>query len=194
MEAVKQLFNRTTISIVISSIISFIIGLIMVINPNLSLETIGIIVGIYIIVHGVALIILDIKASMYYVPFDGIMSGILSIVIGSLLLAMPKLLATILTIALGIWVIISSVNAIKMVLAIRKEEPNWIIILLLGILDIIAGLVILFNPFASSLSIAMIAGIIIMVHSVINVFDMLVIKKNVKTISKAIESSIKEVK
>ena len=188
----KDIFKKVTISIICSSIIAFIIGLILVINPSMSLETIGIMVGIYIIIHGVSLIVLDFKAIKYCIPFDGIMSGLLSIVLGVLLIAMPNILSTAFGIALGIWVILSSVNTIKMSLAIRNVSTVWVLLLLLGILDLVAGIIILFNPFASSLSATMLGGIIIMAHSVITIIDMIVIKKNVKEISKVVENSIKE--
>ena len=55
----KELFKRTTTSIILSSIAAFIIGLIMAVVPNLSLQVIGITIGIYAIVHGITLITLN---------------------------------------------------------------------------------------------------------------------------------------
>lgn len=164
----------------------------MVINPNLSLSAIGIIVGIYIIIHGIALIALDYLVGKFFTPFEGIMSGVLSIFLGILLIAMPGVLSVILTIALGVWIILSSVNIIKMSITIKEVDSNWFILLLLGILDLIVGAIVLFNPFVSSLSITMFAGIIIMIHSAINIIDMIIIKNNAKGIAKAIEKTFKE--
>ena len=190
----KELFKRTTTSIIISSVIAFIIGLIMAVVPNISLQVIGIIVGIYIIVHGIALIALDFMAHNIYIPFYGIMTGILSIIVGILLIAMPNALSTIFVIALGIWIILSSVNIISISITTRKGVSNWYLWLLLGIIDLICGIIILFNPFASSISIVVLGGIIIMVHSVITIVDMIMIKKDVKEVSKAIEATLKEAK
>lgn len=188
----KEVFKKTTISIICSSIIAFIIGLIMVVNPDISLKTIGIIVGIYFIVHGIALLVLNYKVSAYFVPMDGIMSGLLSVILGIVLIAMPKILSAALALALGVWIILSSINMIKMAVVI-KEEASWILFLFLGLVDLIAGIIILFNPFITALSLTVLAGIVIMVHAIINIIDMIVIKKNVKTITKAIENTIKEI-
>lgn len=187
----KELFKKTTISIILSSIAAFIIGLIMVIAPNLSLEAIGLIIGIYIIVHGIILLALSFTASMVYVPFFGIVTGLLSIVLGIIPIAMPGVLSTILAIALGIWIILSSVNIISIAIAVRKKYPSWFLLFLLGIVDLAAGIIILFNPFAASLSIIVLGGIVIMVHSVISIVDMCIIRKNVKDIAKALEPSTK---
>lgn len=190
----RELFKKTAMSIILSSIVAFIIGLIMVVAPGISLRTIGIVVGIYIIVHGVALIALPFVSRIIYNPFFGIVSGLLSIILGIILLAMPNILSTIFAIALGIWIILSSVDIISMAIVSRKEYSSWGLLLLLGIIDLVCGVIILFNPFASSISIVVLGGIIIMVHSIINIADMIVIKKNVKDIAKAIESSFKEPK
>lgn len=190
----KDLFKRTTSSIIVSSIIAFIIGLVMAVVPKLSLEAISIAVGIYIIIHGIVLIVLDFMAHNVYVPFNGIITGILSVIVGVILIAMPNILTTIFAIALGIWIILSSVNIISIAVNVRKGVPNWYLWLLLGIIDLICGVIVLFNPFASSLSIVILGGIVIMVHSVITIIDMIMIRKDAKEVSKALEANFKELK
>ena len=190
----KELFKRTTTSIILSSIAAFIIGLIMAVVPNLSLQVIGIPIGIYVIVHGITLITLNFVAHNVYVPFYGIASGILSIIVGLILVAMPNILSVIFAIALGIWIILSSVNVISIAVTVKKTVPNWSLWLLLGIIDLICGIIILFNPFASSLSIVVIGGIIIMIHSIISIIGMIMLKKNIKEVAKALEAASKNIR
>lgn len=188
----KEVFKRATTVMICLSVIAFIIGLIMTVYPGLSINTIGIIVGIYIMIHGITLVALDFKSNLSYVPFDGIVSGILFILLGIVLIIMPGILSVILTIALGIWIILSSVSAIRLSLVVKSKDSNWILILLFGIIDLIAGIIILFNPLASVISITILSGITIMFHSVINIIDMIVIKKNINTLTKEVENSMKK--
>ena len=167
MKEIKEIFKRTTNSVICSSILAIIVGIILVVSPDMSIKTISMIAAIYIIIHGVLLVVLDIKAAKYYVPFDGLLTGIISIILGVVLLGRPNILSTIFTIAIGIWITLSSINIIKL------------------------SLIVIFNPFEASLSIAVFAGLMIIAHSVINIVDMLVIKKEVKNISKAIENQLK---
>lgn len=190
----KELFKKITTSILVLSIIAFIIGLIMVIVPNVSLQIIGITFGIFAIIFGVVLITLNFMVHIIYIPFFGIVSGILSIIIGIMLIAMPGILPTIFGIALGIWVILSSVNIISMAITIKNGVSNWVWLLLLGIVDLICGIIILFNPLASSLSIVVLSGIVIMIHSAVTIVDMIMIKNDAKDIAKAIEANLKELK
>ena len=189
----KDMFKKTTNSIICSSIIAFIIGLIMVISPDMTIKTLGIIMSIYFILHGLVLIILDITSDEYYVPYDSLLSGILSVIVGIVLIGKPDVLATIYTIAIGVWIALSSINSLEMAMALRKEDSPWVVLLLLGIIDLIVGVLVALNPFAASLSITVFAGIMIMIHSVINIICMIVIKKDAKKISKAIEKRLKEI-
>ena len=190
----KDLFKRTTTSIIISSVIAFILGLIMAVVPNVSLQAMSIVIGIFMIMYGVALMVLDFMAHHVYIPFYGIMSGLLSIIAGIILIAMPNVLSVVFAIALGIWIILSSVNVISISLTVRGKVQNWYLWLLLGIIDLICGVIILFNPFASSISIVVLGGIIIMVHSVITIVDMIMIKNDAKELSKALEEVVKTTK
>ena len=190
----KDLFKRTTTSILISSVVAFILGLLMAVIPNISLQVMGIVFGIYIIVHGVTLIALDFMVHNIYIPFHGILSGILSIIVGLVLVAMPNILSTVFAIALGIWIVLSSANTISISIAVRKGVPNWYLWLILGIIDMICGIIILFNPFASSISIVILGGIIMMIHAAIVFIDTLMVKKDVKEIAKALEESYKAAK
>ena len=190
----KERFLKTTTSIIISSIIAFIIGLIMVAVPGISLRAIGITIGIFVIIYGIVLIALDFGVNRAYVPFYGIRSGILSIIVGLILIAMPNILPTVFAIALGIWIILSSINVISIAVAVKERVANWYLCLLLGIIDLVAGIIILFNPFESSISVVVLGGIIIMVHSLITIADTVMIRKDVKEVAKAIEANFKESK
>lgn len=190
----KEFFRKTTTSIIVSSVIAFIIGLIMAVVPKMSLDVMGIVLGVYIMIHGITLIGLNFATHSVYVPFYGIMSGLLSIIVGTLLVAMPNIMSTIFAIALGIWIILSSINVISIAITVKQRVSNWGLWLLLGVIDLICGIIILFNPFASSISIVMLGGIIIMIHSVISIVDMIMIRNDAKEVEKALEGAFKDLK
>ena len=190
----KDLFKRITTSVLLLSILAFVIGLLMVVVPNASLQVIGITFGIFAILFGVVLIALDFALNNIYIPFFGILSGVLSVIVGTVLIAMPGILPTVFGIVLGIWIILSSVNIISIAIAVRKGFSKWGLLLLLGIIDLVSGIIVLFNPFASSLSIVVLSGIVIMIHSAVTIVDMIMLKSDVKEIAKAYEESLKELK
>lgn len=188
----KQYFKNLTTSVLVSSIVAFIIGLMMVIIPDISLQAISIVFGIYVMIHGCALIVLNFMAHRIYIPFHGIMSGLLSIVVGIILVTMPNVLSTIFAITLGLWIILSSVNTISLSISVKDAVKDWYLWLILGIVDLICGFIILFNPFASSISVVVLGGIIIMIHSVLSIAGIIMIKKDAKNIAKELEAKLKE--
>lgn len=187
----KEIFKKTTNSIIFSSIIAIIVGLILIFYPSISLKTMGIIAAIYIIVYGIILIILDVKAYKYYIPFDGMLPGILSVVLGIILICKPSILSIVFAFAIGVWIILTSINSLKLALALKDEETPWILLLILGILDLILGVIVIFNPFEASLTLSIFIGIMLLVHAIIDIVDMIIIKKDVKRISNAFEKRIK---
>ena len=186
----RDIFNKTTNSIIISNLVLCIIGLIVALNPNFSINTVGVIAAIYLMLHGLFLIIVDLKISKFYIPFDGIIPGILSIIFGILLLMKPDSLAYILTISLGIWICLSSMTIIKLSIAIKGDDSFWLLLFLLGLVDLIAGVLVIINPFDVSVSIAVFIGIMVIIHSILNIIDMLVIKRDVKKITKVLENKL----
>lgn len=188
----KERFNQTINSIIISSVLAFIIGLIMAVFPKISIETISMLVSAYIITQGIVLIYLDIKAAKYFIPFDGLLIGIVSILMGIILICKPEILPLVFAIVIGIWMISSSINNIKIGLTLSKTPLPWIQIVLLGFLDLIVGLIMIFNPFEATVSLTLFAGIMLMIYSVINIIDMIIIKKDIEKIIKALSSKIKE--
>ena len=189
----KEKFNEATNYVIVLSILTFVIGLTMSFFPAESIATIGIIAAIYFIAHGCVLIYLDFKASKYHIPIDGIFSGIISILMGLVLLFYPIGTQAIFAMVVGIWIILSSINLIKTASKLSKTKLPWGRMLALGILDLILGILVVFNPFASMISLTLFAGIVIMVHSVINVIDMVIIKKDVKNFSEELKKKVKEI-
>lgn len=79
------------------------------------------------------------------------------------------------------WIIVSSANNIKVAYFFRnvKAFPSTLMTIL-GILDIILGCLVILNPFEASIALTLYLGIILIVHSIFNIVDMIILKKNVK--------------
>ncbi len=189
----KERFYETIESIIISSLIAFIVGLIMIIFPQLSIETFGIVVAVCIILFGISFIYLDIKTISYYFPFEGFITGTLSILLGVYLLCKPSVVPVMLTIVIGIWMIITSINYIKMALKLSRTKLPWIQILILGILDLIVGFIVILNPFEATVSLTLFVGIMLIIHSIITIIDVLIIRRDVKEISLILDKKLKEI-
>ena len=190
----KKIFNRITNTALLTSILAIIIGLVFIVYPDMTLETLGIVGAIYLIVNGIAMIVLELKLSKVYVPFESMINGVLSIILGIVLFAYPNSASILLTIAFGIWIIVSSINNIKIALFLRKIEsfPTALMILF-SILEIILGVLVIVNPFEASITLTLYLGIVLIVNSVFNIVDVLILKKNIKGKEKAIKEILSKI-
>ena len=60
--------------------------------------------------------------------------------------------------------------------------------LIIGIIDLLAGLVIIINPFEASISLTIFIGIMLIVHAICNITDIFTLKMNIRKIKKYLEN------
>ena len=182
----KSIVKHVTNFILLLSVLAILLGIVLIARPGMSLVALGVAVAAFLIVQGIVLIILDIKAWALYVPFHGMLQGILSVILGILLAKDPGSIAVYIGVVVGIWIIVSSFEGIRFAFALRWTGAPWGLMILMSIVDIIIGGLILYSPILSSLSMTIGVGVVLIVHSAINIVYMCVIKKNAKDVEKMI--------
>ena len=176
-----------TISL-ITSIVFIILGLVLVLFTKLSLDIIGYIVAILLIINGILNVTDDYKQFKVFYFFDGFTSGLLSIIFGIIIIANPDYVALIMPIMIGLWFIIASTFKLRMALALKdSSKTNCILPYILSILTIIMGLCIIFNPELGSLGISRIIGFLVILYGISDVIVVFIFKKNLKAIAKVFE-------
>ena len=184
----RNKFNKLMTISLITSIIFIILGLILILFTKLSLDLIGYIVAVLLIINGVLNVTDDYKQFKVFYFFDGFTSGLLSIIFGIIIIANPNYIAMIMPIMIGLWFIISSTFKLRMALALKDStKTGWILPYILSILTIIMGLCLIFNPGIGTLSIVQVIGFITILYGICDVIDVLIFKKNIKAIAKVFE-------
>lgn len=184
----KQIINKFTNSVIIVSIISIILGILFIIYPDISIKTIGLIIAIYMIIHGIILCIFDFQTRKLFYPVDNLFIGLISIILGVIIILKPTNLTTLLTIILGVYILSNSITNIRIAIDLKEEDIPWTMMLLIGILDLIAGIIIIINPFEASISLTIFIGIMLIVHAICNIIDITTLKLNIKKIKKYLEN------
>lgn len=185
---IKKLNKLLTSSIIIS-LLFLIIGLIIIIYPENSIKVLSILLAIFLIINGLYLIIIgaDIR-NIFFIDFFP--TGILSLLLGILMILYPNTLSIIIPITLGIWFIWISIFKLRLSISLKNiDEPAWILTIITSILSIICGLILIFNPISSSIAITMFTGAIIIIYAISDLIDMIVFKKNVNKIVKHFKKS-----
>lgn len=188
----KVLKGLSTFAIVLS-LLSLVFGIILMNYPHISLVVLDIIVGSYLVVQGIMMIVLGIRALIKRVPFEGILSGVLSLILGVLFLENPAGFAEFIGIVLGIWLIVHSINNIRLAINMRGNGAPWVLLIIINAIAILAGASIIYSPIFSSITFTMALGIILIIDSVINVIEMIVVKKFIKVAGDDIEAELEAV-
>lgn len=182
-----------TITVICFSLLGILLGICLIIKPDLSIQTIGILTGIMLIAFGASLIFVDIRAHEYYLPFEGFLPGVVNIILGILLFKNPADFGPWLSFSVGAWVIISSVNDIRMAFNLRHMNIPWILIVIINVVNICAGFFMFYNPQLSSMSIVTAMGIVMIVSSVIRMVDMFMIRSDIEEVEKQIRYRYNEI-
>ena len=187
----KTIFNKITNSVIALSVLAILFAVVLIVYPGFSLLALGCVVAVYLIAHGITLIYIGYKARKLYIPYDGAMQGVLYVLLGILLAANPESLAIYIGISVGLWIIVSSINNIKIDVSLKGTGAPWVLMTVLNIIDIIIGVAVLLTPVLSSVSLTVALGCVIIVHSVIHIINMISVKQNVKNLEKAIMEKIR---
>lgn len=188
---IKKLNSFINSSICIS-IMFIIIGIIMVIMPKMSLEILGVILSVILIINGIILMITDIKLNNNFIPVDMLPASMLSILLGIMILIYPNILSIIIPLILGTWFIMTSIFKIRLTLYLSKiKNTPWILLMLISILSIVCGFILILNPIDSSVAITLFIGIIIIVYAISDIINMIVLKRNIKNLTKYFKENIK---
>ena len=196
-------FNGITNSIIALSCLAILSGIALVVWPGLSLWTLAIIVGIYFVVHGIIEITYGYYSNKYMLPYDGVTHGLLSVILGIISIVifamepekLTAYLATVLGIGLGVWVILSSLDDIKVALTLKKvPKTPWSLILVLSILNIIFGLLIIVMPIFTTGFMIIMIGCVLIANGIIRLVDTICLKKKANSLKKAINKNTDQVK
>lgn len=172
----------------LTSIVFIIIGIMLLVFTKVSLEIIAYAFAIVLIINGAFSIIDDYKQFKIFYFFDGFTSGLISIILGIIIISNQNYFAILIPMVIGLWFILSSTFKLRMALALKDaNSKNWLLTYVLSLLTIICGLCLIFNPEVASLTLTKVVGAVSIVYSVCDIIDSIIFKKNVKAIAKIFE-------
>lgn len=190
----KKNFNKIFLTSIITSILFIAFGIFLLIKPDTTLKIISYTIGIIMLLLGAFSFSKYISEKEKSINFN-LIYAVICIVMGLVLILNPTALATIIPFILGFWIIINSVIKMQYALELRNNENSaWVLTLVISLLILIWGLVFVFNPFAGAMAITQMIGIFIIIYSVLDLVDSVIIHKNVKDICKTIKKEIKTTK
>ena len=165
---------------ILTSIILAILGLIIIFNPDTTMQFISTILGIIFIVIGI------IKIANYFISrgnstlfANDISWGLVAVILGLVTIVYSSTIESIFRIMIGIWIIYSGFTRFS--LSFKLKEVNdkvWAFMLVLAVLMVIGGLYVTFYPGALIVTL----GVIILIYAVMDLIEGFIFMKNMKNL------------
>lgn len=180
--SIQSKFDRMLLYSLITSVITGILGLVLLFLPKTTNKVVGILVGIIFLISGV-------NAIYKYFHRDGaklyslnLVFGIIYSILGVVIILYPFSVMSFVTICLGLYLIVSGAMKINYGFWLKKgNEESWLITIATGILLIIFGIMVMFNPFVT-LTLTKLVGIFLIIVAILDITDTILFKKRAKEI------------
>lgn len=178
----EQFLKKMGWTSIITSLSFAVIGLIIAYNPNATFTIISYLIGIAFILFGIMKVIEYFKMKGSYDLYNyELVYGIITILLGVVVIVWSGMIETLLRIFVGIWIIYSGAMRLGLALKVQKLDSDsrvWAVILLIAVAMLLCGIYIIANPG----TVIMTIGIIMVIYAVMDIIEEVIFLKKVKNI------------
>ncbi len=175
---------------ILESLAIAILGVFLIAWPDSAVQVISYVAGVFFIIKGAYQIILYfmVKGQNDFLN-NGLLSGVISLLVGIAVLVMGEELATVFRIVIGIWMIYESLVRINTAIKLHAAKIEaWKYIIILAICMLLIGVFITFNSGA----VVTLIGWMMIVTGVIGIINDFTFMQYVNEIAKALNDSTKD--
>lgn len=155
---------------IIVSAIMILLGILMIIMPETSVSVIGTVCSIFMIIVGVIKLIGYFSKDLFRLAFQyDLIFSILLIILGAVMLLHPENLIKVICVVIGISILADGLIKIKTAMDSKTFGLKyWWLILAAAIISCVIGAFLLFRPFESAVTVAIIIGISLVADGAMN--------------------------
>jgi len=180
--SIDNMYNRMIIYTLLVALATIIVGIVLFFLPAATNKVVGVIIGILFLITGLNTIYKYFHRDGAKLYSLNLVFGILYTLLGVVIIIYPFTVLEFVTVCLGLYIIINGANKINYALWLKKgNEESWLIALVTGIMLIVIGLLVVFNPFVS-LTLTKLVGAFLMITGILDFTDTLLFRKRSKEI------------
>ena len=181
-KSIEHVYNKMVIFSIISAIITIIVGIVLLFLPNLSNKVVGIITGVIFIIFGMTTAYKYLKRDGAKIYSLNLVFAILYLLLGLVIIIFPFSVIEFVTVCLGLFLVVNGATEINYGLWLKRGGSKaWLVTLVAGILLVILGIMIVFNPF-TAFALTQITGAFLIISGIINLSDAITFKTKAKEI------------
>lgn len=185
-----KLLKRLKTNILISALLCILLGIVLVIWPDLSMQIVCTAVGAVLLIGG------GVRLAEYFSARDGsvyaqmnLIMGIILAVVGIWILLQPDKVLAIIPIIVGIVIILHGVNNLRQAVTLCREQyDKWWVALILGLLTVGFGVLLVYNPFEALDAAVMVIGISLIYDGISDIWIVSRIYRTAKMLNQEAEA------
>lgn len=165
-----ELIRKAKSAYIAMSVIMLILGLALVIWPEISLSVLCLTVGIVLLIFGVVKLIGYFSKDLYRLAFQfDLALGIFTLIFGIILIIHPANIVMLLPVIMGVLILLDGVFKIQTAMDARRfGMERWWAIMFLAVVTAIFGLLLVIRPFEGAVAVMVLLGITLMVDGIQN--------------------------
>jgi uncharacterized membrane protein HdeD (DUF308 family) len=163
--------DKSWIIMLVGAVVTFVLGLIVVIWPHATLTVVSVLFGIQLLVLGIIGLIAGFTGSgdSGGIRVADVVLGLLGILVGLYLIRHLTVTVTLLAILLGLFWVLRGIVDLIVAVAAGPVPGRWVKAAI-GVISLAAGLIVLFKPQESLKFLLVILGIYLMLYGLMLVF------------------------
>lgn len=177
-----------------SSLGLLVLGILLIFQSEITIISIAYVIGALLIAIGVIGLVKYLKSINNKERNElDIIYGIVTIILGIMIITNPQAIAGIIPFIIGIIIIVASSLKLQYSMDLKKNKNDlWKSTMILSIISILCGILLIFNPFKGAVFITKVIGSLIIIYSILDIVSSLSIRKTSKTFNKEIEKYVTE--
>ena len=180
--SIENMYNRMIAYSIVTALATVIVGIVLLLLPEATNKVVGVASGIIFLLAGINSIYKYFHRDGAKIYSLNLIFGVLYAILGVVIILYPFTVVEFVTVCLGLYMIINGASKINYALWLKRgTEDSWLITLATGILVIVVGILVIFNPFAS-LTLTKLVGAFLIITGILDFMDTILFKSRSKEI------------
>ena len=183
---------------ILTGVLYILLGIVALAIPETMQKTLGYLIGIVLIVAGLVSIICyllrDARENYYHNEF---VFGILGIVLGAVVLYKVEIVISLIPFILGVLVLCSGCSKLQDAIDLKRlDYGSWLGLLIVAAINIILGVVLIYNPFKAAILLFRVLGVVLILSGAGDCFSTIYFARKLRRFKQeqdALDSTFEEV-
>ena len=193
MEKIEKKINGFLGAAMGSMVAMILLGLVFTLAPGFAIAVMRWGIAVILLMAGMAMIFRDMQTGRVFSLFSTSLMGVFLVLMGIIVAIYPETL-NIITIAFGVYMILSSFMQISLASRIRGAGNVYNVALITNLIGLVCGVIMIIRPGDSNETIITIAGILLIVYGISGLVDTFILKSKIDKVKNTVKETKKEAK